>query len=369
MAISRSLKVLAHNHCFNFGLQVNYYIIAPTANHYALLLGTDGAFGSTLIGASSLSALFAAFLYSYWYTKSSFRSALLFSAICPCLGNLLYAAAISYESMAIAISGRIMVGFGSAEVVNRQLISACVSFSSMTRACALFVAAGAIGMGLGPLMAAVLEYMAGTNLAVDLKLPLMAKGGIIVNHVTSPGLVMAALWLLELLAIAFLFREPQRINGGGAVERDSIYSDRSIEYGTPTKYGSGTISFSSFVESEKESFLSRDSDTFPVAKHPTSFGSRLSYIYSLVFHNVALPVTLFLFSLIELVDEVLISSCSMVCRRYFGWKGSVAGFLIASLGSLVLPAHYFVERASRFYSERRIMKVGSLLAKCERLVH
>ncbi len=69
---------------------VNYYIIAPTANHYARLLGTDGAFGATLIGMSSLSAIFAAFLYSVWYSRASFRSGLIFSALCPFVGNLMY---------------------------------------------------------------------------------------------------------------------------------------------------------------------------------------------------------------------------------------------------------------------------------------
>jgi hypothetical protein len=69
---------------------VNYYIIAPTANRYARLLGTDGAFGATLIGMSSFSAIFAAFLYSVWYTRASFRSGLIFSALCPFVGNLMY---------------------------------------------------------------------------------------------------------------------------------------------------------------------------------------------------------------------------------------------------------------------------------------
>lgn len=69
---------------------VNYYIIAPTANHYASLLGTSGAFGASLIGMSSFSAIFAALVYSVWYMKSSFRSGLIFSAACPLLGNLMY---------------------------------------------------------------------------------------------------------------------------------------------------------------------------------------------------------------------------------------------------------------------------------------
>jgi hypothetical protein len=77
----------------------------------------------------------------------------------------------------------------------------------------------------------------------------------------------------------------------------------------------------------------------------------------LIFRNPALPVTLFLFGYIEMICEVLISSCAMVSKRYFGWDGSVPGYLIASLGALVLPAHFVVERASRTYEERVIMKV------------
>ncbi|KAL3924820.1 MAG: hypothetical protein SGILL_000805, partial [Bacillariaceae sp.] len=60
---------------------VNYYIVSPTANHFSILLGFDGAYGATLIGASSFSAIFAAFLYSLWYTTASFKSALIFSTL------------------------------------------------------------------------------------------------------------------------------------------------------------------------------------------------------------------------------------------------------------------------------------------------
>jgi hypothetical protein len=329
---------------------VNYYIVAPTANHYAILLGTDGAFGATLVGASSFAAIFAAFLYSLWYTKSSFRSALLMSAVCPCLGNLLYAVAISYQSIQIAIWGRILVGFGSAEVVNRQLISACVSFRNMTHASALFVAAGAIGMSVGPLLAAILDMVSGRDLRVDLELPLLPTGGIIYNHVTSPGFVMASLWFLEILALVFLFCEPERINGSGHDSKgdSAVVSFDSDRDGDATDYGT-----SDFDKSQK-SPRSRRKSLGNIA------WTQLVLVKKLIFSNMALPVTLLLFGFIELTDEVLISSCSMVVRRYFNWNGSKAGFLLASLGALVLPAHYVVERASHRYSERKIMKVSEV---------
>jgi hypothetical protein len=160
---------------FDSYIQINYYIVAPTANHYAIKLGVDGAFGASLVGASSLMAIFAAFLYSWWYTRYSFQSALLWSAICPCVGNMMYSLAISYQSMSMAIAGRLMVGLGSAEVVNRQLISTCVSFDSITSASAYFVAAGASGMSIGPLMAAVLDMSTGYDVDVDLPLPFTVR--------------------------------------------------------------------------------------------------------------------------------------------------------------------------------------------------
>ena len=325
---------------------VNYYIVAPTANHYAILLGTQGAFGATLVGASSFAAIFAAFLYSFWYTKSSFRSVLLFSAFCPCIGNLLYALAISYGSMKVAIWGRILVGFGSAEVVNRQMISACVSFQNMTEASALFVAAGAIGMSVGPLLAAILDMVSGRDTMVDLKLPFMPSGGIIYNHVSSPGFVMSCLWFAEILALLFIFREPERINGSKHPLGKRTSALVSFE-SEPSLSKYGTITTTKPANTR----LVRTRNWWK------NVWSQFLHIKDLVFSNMALPVTLLLFGFIELVDEVLISSCSMVCRRYFSWNGSHAGFLIACLGALVLPAHYVVERASRTYSERRIMKV------------
>ncbi|CAB9525160.1 SPX domain-containing membrane protein [Seminavis robusta] len=334
---------------------VNYYIIAPTANHYAIKLGADGAYGSTLIGASSFSAIFAAFFYSMWYTKSTFRSSLMFSAICPLVGNFFYALAISYRSLPMAISGRILCGFGSAEVVNRQLISACVDFEGMTKASAFFVAAGAIGMSFGPLLAAVLEMTTGSDSDIDIPLPFVPAGGIIFNHITSPGYTMCLLWLLQLLALQVLFQEPQRINSEGGGSERTAGSDN---FGLTDDSGDSV--------SDEESPMLKNSESgygsVPMAKGMDKMEAKrfslmeeAAITTSLIFQNPGLPVTVLLFGFVELVCEILISSCSMVTRRYFGWRGAVAGFLIGSLGALAIPAHFVVEKASHHYSERKIL--------------
>jgi hypothetical protein len=316
---------------------VNYYIVAPTANNYATALGTDGAFGATLIGASSFAALFSAFLYSFWYTSGSFRSALLFSALCPFVGNLMYALAISYDSMKLAIWGRILVGFGSAEVVNRQLISTCVSFQSMTRACALFVTASAVGMSIGPLLAGILDSVAGRDAGVDLVLPGMPAGGIIYNHTTSPGFVMAFLWFMEILALLFIFREPDRINGSGfQSSRSKADSSPDSSVSLLGKNDAVTTSYGT----EHITTDQGDKDVDDAASKRSIWKRAMDeavMTYRLIFDNPALPVscmsfsiatilcqtsyfivifcrkiTFYLFAFIELTDEILISSCSMV---------------------------------------------------------
>jgi hypothetical protein len=336
---------------------INYYIVAPTANHYASILGTDGAFGATLIGASSFSAIFAAFLYSLWYTKASFRSVLIFSTICPLVGNLVYALAISYRSMPMAIAGRVLCGFGSAEVVNRQLISTCISFRKITRASAYFVAFSAMGMSIGPLMAAILDSTAGRDLTVDLHLPFTPAHGIIYNHVTSPGFLMAGLWMFEMLALIFLFQEPDRINGSEASESDS-HIDDDFDYEDEM---SPLVQkeFGSIGRSTGGSTMSASSgsSSLPPLRKSSGICDELRITWSLFAKSPGLCVTLLIFCFIELADEVLISSCSMVVRRYFGWHGSAAGFLIAALGALVLPANFVVENCSHLVSERRILKV------------
>ncbi len=347
---------------------INYYIVAPTANHYAISLGMDGAFGATLIGASSFSALFSAFVYSLWYTQSTFKSALVFSAACPLVGNLVYALAISYTSMPMAIVGRILCGFGSAEVLNRQLISTCVRFDDMTRASALFVAFGASGMSIGPLLAGILDMTAGRDQQVDIELPFTSEGGLIFNDVTAPGFLMALLWLFQLLGLIFLFQEPIRLNSGDRTQHEEIDEqegkNNSCHNGGPID--DAILKRLEVGRANDEgiygSFTSLGDSVEPYSVTqcigPKDLWNEMVSTWGLVFENAGLPVTLLIFSYIEMADEIIISSCSMVVRRYFGWHGSAAGFFIASLGALVLPAHFVVEKASRHISERKILVVS-----------
>ena len=121
-------------------------------------------------------------------------------------------------------------------------------------------------------------------------------------------------------------------------------------------------------------FLSASS-AFRVVRHSfqqSSLCGKFLHSHKIAIRSTIVPsktpefdqVTLFLFSFIELVGEVLISSCSMIVLRYFDWHGSRAGLILASLGGLVLPAHFIVEHASRRFPERVILRSSIFFVLC-----
>ena len=119
------------------------------------------------------------------------------------IGNCLYSYALTVELMSYAYAGRLLVGLGSCEVVNRLLITKTSTASNLTSSCARFVAAGAVGMSAGPFVASLLDAFAGRDMEVDLPV----AGGIIFNHVTGPGWIMAAAWCGQLGLLAVYFKE------------------------------------------------------------------------------------------------------------------------------------------------------------------
>jgi hypothetical protein len=207
-----------------------------------------------------------------------------------------------------------------------------------------------------------LDICAGRDEDIDLKIHLPGSpegSGVVLNHVTAPGFLMAFLWGLQLISIVFLFEEPERINGADGETENNADSIKEIGM---TKYG--TVEDAESRKNPKDSVLHDIRTSLSVIlsnmAFPVSFMSSDVFVCQLQLVSSTIryfmQVTLYLFAFIELSGEVLISSCSMIVRRYFSWHGSRAGFIIASLGALVLPAHFIVERASRFYSERQIMK-------------
>ncbi|ETV65877.1 hypothetical protein, variant [Aphanomyces astaci] len=192
--ISRFLNMFS-----TFLYMTNYYIVAPTSGEYATLLGGTAALSGVIVGMTPVASMLSAVLYSWWANRS-FRNPLLFSTVCLVLGNLLYALALSYNSISMVLVGRLLNGFGGARSINRRYIADNYSREERTGASALFVTYSALGMSAGPAMAAVLNYIPD-----DLRV-----FGYLVTIETSPGWLMFVVWSVYCVAIVAFFQEPNR---------------------------------------------------------------------------------------------------------------------------------------------------------------
>ena len=219
--------------------------------------------------------------------------------------------------------------------MNEYLSSLTNNFQTLFHSLSLYFPPQ-VGMSIGPLVAAILEDTTGRDLLVDFRLPFTPAGGIIFNSVTSPGFLMATLWLAQLSALILLFSEPDRINGTvevgdnhnklDAEKLPLLYNDSGSLKGGKRSTDSISSSICSFQDLDSVSPCPESE-----FRKPGVLGEIVS-TWSLVLVNPGLPVTLLLFCYIELACEVLISSCSMVVRRYFDWDASAAGFLVARYG-------------------------------------
>lgn len=216
------------------------------------------------------------------------------------------------------------------------------------------------GMSTGPCFAAILDASTGRDINVVINI----LGGIVIDNVTSPGIFMATLWLLQLLSLLFFFKEPDTERGGAKVNRDVDCKDQHEIKSLPRSASDVHVDLKeTYAPLEKlthnfspYSPLCSAKELEPHRKKSRSIASKLSRVWKIVTHNITLPVTLALFAFIEFTDEIIISSCALVTGECFKWNAVYAGFMVATLGLLGLPANIFVEYLSRTYDERRIMQ-------------
>ena len=409
---------------------MNYYIISPSARAHTLLLGEKMAHSATLIGAASVSSFMGAVLHSYLLSKDDtasklpsagpffFRVPLILSALSALAGNIIYADANRHGSLFMAYCGRFLVGFGSAEVLNCNLISKCIPPAGLVSESAKLVKASMIGILVGPLI--------GTFLAIgetDLMLPNNEETLLSARSVSAPGYFMAGLWFLQICGLLCFFQEPKKkasSNAKGEERQQSREGNvkskggirESLDHASFIQDESGFVSDSSSASqrdtepSEKRNLLYRTlSDSTPddletaygtsatpstgIGQDGTSrtinknfaasddeyaspdlegakrrrrrpFLSTLNRARKLIFHNVALPATIAILAFAIFSHETIFSSCAICTHRYFYWNSALAGLWLTALGALALPVNYFIESVSRYREERIVMKVSLL---------
>ena len=288
----------------------NYYVVGPTSSKYMSTLGGSESSAGFLIGMTPLFALVSAVFYSTW-TNRKFKAPLIFSALMLVAGNLLYASALKEGSITMVLVGRAMTGLGGPRGINRRYIADTTTVEGRTKVSAAFVAAGGMGMAVGPGMAVFLEHF-------DFKV----GGGeeIWFNGMTGPGYVMGAAWTLYLLVLVVGFKEPKR------------------NYGDWKEKGKG----------EKESLLG-EGEAGSKVKEGGLFSSCREAM-SLITLPVILTIALLFVN--KFVTEETMSSANIIGKSRFGWDVADVGSLSAGIGMLVVPLTIAVGTASRWYEDR-----------------
>eukprot|EP00985_Skeletonema_marinoi_P029467 scaffold27955_cov146-Skeletonema_marinoi.AAC.2 len=305
-----------------FLYMANYYIVAPTCGDYAARVGSSESLAGIVIGMTPNAALIATVLYSWW-SNYSYKSPLIFAATCSVLGNITYALALYYNSISLIMIGRFLNGFGSARSINRRFIADVFTRKERTAASAAFVSAAALGMSAGPALASLLSMMT------------FSPESTLWTKETAPGWIMLFLWVVFLIVFSLFFDEPDR--------KHHLSSRRT----------NATLELTS--KNEENTHLLADeaqsSDHAPEKKAEKV-------------QTVVVMMTMWIYFVLKLVLESLLSSCPTVTRYFFGWNASQSGAFLALLGLLMFPANMVVARLSHYYEDKELIRSFMVAILC-----
>ena len=228
-------------------------------------------------------------------------------------GNILYVLALKYKSIKMVLIGRFLVGFGSARSINRRYIADVFSKADRVAASADFVTYAALGMAAGPASA-----FAVGQLTFD-------PANLLWTDVTAPGWIMLVAWGIFLVLLVTFFEEP---------DRSSLYMNFSEE-SSPLKTGSIDMNQTGTTDSQK----SANQETTPLlikaGSDENDDGQTSNKSESSLWQNVAVMISLWLYFVLKLVLEMLLSSSGIVTKLYFDWGQAQCGFFMSSIALLM----------------------------------
>lgn len=345
-----------------------------------------------------------------WWTNYSFKRPLLCSAVLLSIGNLLYALAYDMPHghsggwnwrLAMLLGGRFICGLGGARALNRRYIADLVSLRDRTRASGAFVAAGAVGMALGPGSAAVFAHL-DVTFAVPAALRNIVPR-ITLNALTAPGWIMFVVWVIFFVVTLCFFLEPaeaireaQRLErelearehsrtttkrNAQRAQREQRRRTRLLKESAAAERGVGRDSSGVLPSpgpgdasagergrllapnrSAVATYTDVDSDASVLrrgarqggeiesssccwatfCKRPDEEGTataRCDCICLRVPCPTSVWVTMLLIFWLKGVQEAFLTSIPLVSRAFFNWRPSQAGILMAILGLSILPAN------------------------------
>jgi hypothetical protein len=212
-----------------------------------------------------------------------------------------------------------------------------------------------------------------------------------VDRLTAANWFMVSLWLMYLFYILFGWKvsNSARLR---VVKKEKTSDTDTIDYGSDNNENDHS-SYSSvsdqetghanllrntsnlrdigvdgnYAETEStnilENTISRpkeDKPRSPKRKRRRKIRTFTKRIRKLMLYSIAIPVSLVLIVWTVFAQEILFSSCALITKSYFSWRGSVTGLFLASLWVILLPMDYCCEHLARRYEERFTVRVSLL---------
>jgi len=164
---AKNRNILALNSASMVLFLVNYYCVVPVAHIHSTQLGSVSS-SALLIGAANVTAILSTSVHALLASKrksftkkhldvSFYRIPLIVSALFPLIGNILYSLSVKKKSLEMALVGRLLVGLGSAEVLNRRLVSTVLPKESVNAEVASLVKRSMLAVTAGLLIGALVD--------------------------------------------------------------------------------------------------------------------------------------------------------------------------------------------------------------------
>jgi hypothetical protein len=395
---SLSENMLIINRLSVFLYAANYYIAHSTSNLFVVRTGAHPAHAATVIGAASVGALIGACYQARGLAIQNesvlltsinldfFRKCFLFAAFYPVVGNILHALAVSWDSIPLAVFGRMWIGFGSIEILNRQLLNSHHRPIQVVPESANIIISQICGVIFGLLLGAFLALF-------DLDVSPFGQYVATISSLHTGSYFMAILWAVYWLFVYFQFH---RTSSGAAISdetadirrtdappNESVDSDSSNEVGGTSQsmgdYETDT-KVARYGQNIQAIFNMKAEVTIPIGDDPSAFDnsqevkhvssrdstinrnlfrqwkSLLGRLRRVVSYTVAIPVTLAGIVFCRLSHELLFTSCALVTNRYFTWNGSHTGLILGLMSGLWFPINYFCGRTTATFDERTVIK-------------
>lgn len=305
-------------------------------------LGGNDALAGLLIGCAPWAALFSAFIYSLW-SNHSFKQPLLCSVCFLFAGSFMYANALRFDSIPMAMIGRIVTGLGAPCGISIRYIADTISHSHRTAMSSMFVMVGAIGMSGGPGLAILLDFF-----QIDVNVPFF--GRFLFNGMTGPGYLMSLLWFVYGIALLLYFEDGDRIGISERSGENEVYS-YSEHYKPPTDKAS-FLNESRIDERTIDSTYSSMPMDVPFDFEQLGHNTRKKNKWLL---NEATIVCMALKFFSKFCLEILGCSVSIITSHRYGWSVKMIGLIGLVNGLLVIPISAGVGWLSLYYTDKTLL--------------